>query len=143
MILIYINLYFAGSPSFLPRQISTPMTMRSQQGLYPNLQQSPYQDGHFNSSQIGSPNQSFPAQSPYRHNINSPTPFNQSSFIANGGQHIRDQNMQQIEYTAKHNGLYIYVARILSPVWSLKCVTKSPAPDNNEYVSCFIACTNW
>lgn len=81
-----------------------------------------------------SPSQSFLPQSPYQQNMLSPTPFNQSSF-GNATQQ-RDPNYPvQAEFSAKHNGLYIYVGRILSPIWNLKCVVKSKAPDNKEFVS--------
>lgn len=69
----------------------------------------------------------------YQQNMMSPTPFNQSSF--NMTQQPRDNFPLQIEYSAKHNGVYIYVGRILSPIWNLKCVTKSMTPDNKEFVS--------
>ncbi|CAG9783700.1 unnamed protein product [Diatraea saccharalis] len=122
-----------GSPKFSPRQMSTPMSMRGPQGqIQPKMNQS-YQHGGMNQSFPGSPNQSMMPQ-PYQHNMMSPTPFNQSSF--NITQQQRDQNFPvHIEYSAKHNGLYIYVGRILACVWNLKCVSKSLTPDNKEFMS--------
>ncbi|XP_013146024.1 PREDICTED: nuclear pore complex protein Nup155 [Papilio polytes] len=59
-----------------------------------------------------------------------------SSFMGNVTQHQRDPNFPiQVEYSAKHNGLYIYVGRILSPIWNLKCVTISLTPDKKEFMS--------
>ncbi|XP_045519163.1 nuclear pore complex protein Nup154 [Pieris brassicae] len=107
-----------GSPKFSPRQMSTPMSrpqeMRPQVQSFQQMNQS-----------LG--NQSM--MSPYQ-NV-SPTPFNQSSFVGNMSQ-PRDF---QVEYSAKHNGLYIYVGRILCPIWNLKCVTKSLTPDKKEFMS--------
>lgn len=89
-----------------------------------------------NQSFPGSPNQSMMPQSPFQQNMMSPTPFNQTSFVGNVTQQQRDPNFPiQVEYSAKHNGLYIYIGRILAPIWNLKCVSKSLTPDNKEFVS--------
>ncbi|XP_053623527.1 nuclear pore complex protein Nup154 [Plodia interpunctella] len=124
------------SLKFSPRQMSTPMTMRGPQG---QLQQGKlnhsYQQGQMNQSFPGSPNQSVVPQSPFQQNMMSLAPFNQSSFVANMSQQ-RDPNYPvQVEYSAKHNGLYIYVGRILAPIWNLKCVSKSLTPDHKEFLS--------
>ncbi|XP_075969524.1 nuclear pore complex protein Nup154 [Anticarsia gemmatalis] len=125
------------SPKFSPRQMSTPMSMRGPQGQIQQgkLNQS-YQMGGQNQSFAGSPNQSMMPQSPFHQSMMSPTAFNQSSFVGNVTQQQRDPNFAMpVEYSAKHNGLYIYIGRILSPIWSLKCVTMSQTPDNKEFMS--------
>ncbi|XP_048479675.1 nuclear pore complex protein Nup154 [Plutella xylostella] len=122
-----------GSPKFSPRQMSTPMTMRGPLGPVTLSQQ--YQQGQMNQSYMSSPNQSHAGQSPYHPNMMSPTPFNQSSFQGNITQQQRDPNGPiQVEFSAKHNGLYIYVGRILAPIWNLKCVSKSVS-DSKEFMS--------
>ncbi|XP_060810852.1 nuclear pore complex protein Nup154 [Amyelois transitella] len=124
------------SPKFSPRQMSTPMTIRGPQGQiqHGKLNHS-YQQGQMNQSFPASPNQSGVLQSPFHQNLLSPTPFNQSSFVGNMSQQ-RDPNFPvQVEYSAKHNGLYIYVGRILAPIWNLKCVSKSSTPDRKEFMS--------
>ncbi|XP_068630123.1 nuclear pore complex protein Nup154 [Battus philenor] len=126
-----------GSPKFSPRQMSTPMTMRGvQEQIRPNQMNQSYQQAQLNQSVSSGQNQSLMPQSPFQQNVMSPTGFNQSSFMGNVTQHQRDQNFPiQIEYSAKHNGLYIYVGRILSPIWNLKCVTNSLTPDKKEFMS--------
>ncbi|XP_063822152.1 nuclear pore complex protein Nup154 [Ostrinia nubilalis] len=126
-----------GSPKFSPRQMSTPMSMRGPQGqMQPGKLNQSYQQAAMNQSFPGSPNQSMMPQSPFQQNMMSPTPFNQSSFVGNVTQQQRDQNFPiQVEYSAKHNGLYIYIGRILAPIWNLKCVSKSLTPDNKEFMS--------
>lgn len=119
--------------------MSTPMTMRGPQspmqvpmGKYNQT----FQQNQINQSFHGSPNQSVMPQSPFHQNPMSPTPFNQPSFVANVGQHQRDQNFpMQMEYSARHCGLYIYVGRILTSIWNLKCVSQSQTQNNKEYVS--------
>ncbi|KAI5633067.1 hypothetical protein NE865_14195 [Phthorimaea operculella] len=117
-----------GSPKFSPRQMSTPMTIRGPQGqMQPGKLNQSYQQPLNQSYQ--SPNQS--VQSPYQ-NVMSPG-FNQSSF--NVTQQPRDPNFSmQAEYSAKHNALYIYIGRILAPIWNLKCVSKSSTPDKKEFL---------
>lgn len=83
---------------------------------------------------MGMQNQSLMPQS-FQQTMMSPAPFNQTSFMGNVTQQARDNFPMQVEFSAKHNGLYIYVGRILSPIWNLKCVTKSQTPDNKEFVS--------
>lgn len=88
-----------------------------------------------NQSFPGSPNQSMMPQSPFHQSMLSPG-FNQSSFVGNMTQQQRDPNFPMpIEYSAKHNGLYIYIGRILAPIWGLKCVSMSQSPDHKEFVS--------
>lgn len=126
-----------GSPRFSPRQMSTPMTMRGPQAHMQQgkLNQS-YQTGAPNQSFASSPNQSMMPQSPFHQNLLSPSAINQSSFMGNMTQQQIDPNFPMpVEYSAKHNGLYIYVGRILSSIWSLKCVTISQTPDNKEFMS--------
>ncbi|CAK1581968.1 unnamed protein product [Parnassius mnemosyne] len=126
-----------GSPKFSPRQMSTPMTMRGpQEQIRSGQMNQSYQQAHMNQSVGGAPNQSMMPQSPLHHNAMSPTAFNQSSFLGNVTQHQRDPNYPiQIEYSAKHNAMYIYVGRILSPIWNLKCVSISLTPDKKEFMS--------
>lgn len=128
--LLYI---VTGSPKFSPRQVSTPMSTRPQDQLRQGQLNLSYQQAQMNQS-MGIPNQSMMPQT-YQQNIMTPLAFNQSSFMGNVTQQPRDNYPMQVEYSAKHNGLYIYVGRILSPIWNLKCVTKSVAPDNKELVS--------
>jgi nuclear pore complex protein Nup155 len=115
--------------------MSTPMSMRGPHGQIQQARMNQsYQHGSINQSYQASPNQSMMPQSPLQPNIMSPTGFNQSSFHAT--QQQRDPNFPlQLEYSAKHNGLYVYVGRILSPIWNLKCVSKSHTPDDKEFVS--------
>ncbi|CAH2259179.1 jg9998 [Pararge aegeria aegeria] len=120
-----------GSPKFLPRQVSTPMSVRPQDQLRHGQMNQSYQ-AHMNQS-MGMQSQSFMPQT-FQQNM-SPTPFSQSSFMGNATQQTRDNFPIQAEYSAKHNGLYIYVGRILCPIWNLKCVTKSMTPDNKEFMS--------
>ncbi|KAF9410958.1 hypothetical protein HW555_010090, partial [Spodoptera exigua] len=124
-----------GSPKFSPRQMSTPMSIRGPQGqLQPGKLNQSYQ-GPMNQSFPGSPNQSMMPQSPFHQSMMSPG-FNQSSFVGNMTQQPRDPNFPMpIEYSAKHNGLYIYIGRILAPIWGLKCVTMSQSPDKKEFMS--------
>ncbi|CAH0604650.1 unnamed protein product [Chrysodeixis includens] len=124
------------SPKFSPRQMSTPMTVRGPQGQIQQgkLNQS-YQPAPMNQSFPGSPNQSLMPQSPFHQSMMSPG-FNQSSFVGNMTQQQRDPNFAPpVEYSAKHNGLYIYIGRILAPIWNLKCVSVSQSPDNKEFMS--------
>ncbi|CAG4909693.1 unnamed protein product [Colias eurytheme] len=120
-----------GSPKFSPRQVSTPMSIRPQDQMRQMQMNQSYQQMQMNQS-IG--NQSIAPQSPYQQNINR-TPFNQSSFVGNVTQPNRENFQLQVEYSSKHNGLYIYVGRILLPIWNLKCVTKSLTPDKKEFMS--------
>lgn len=116
--------------------MSTPMTVRGPQGQIQQgkLNQS-YQQAPMNQSFPGSPNQSLMPQSPFHQSMMSPG-FNQSSFVGNMTQQQRDPNfVPPVEYTAKHNGLYIYIGRILAPIWNLKCVSVSQSPDRKEFVS--------
>lgn len=124
------------SPKFSPRQMSTPMSMRGPQGqMQPGKLNQSYQPGPMNQSFPGSPNQSMMPQSPFHQSMLSPG-FNQSSFVGNMTQQQRDPNFPMpIEYSAKHNGLYIYIGRILAPIWGLKCVSMSKSPDHKEFVS--------
>ncbi|XP_045785150.1 nuclear pore complex protein Nup154 [Maniola jurtina] len=121
-----------GSPKFLPRQVSTPMSVRPQDQLRQGQMNQSYQS-HINQT-MGMQNQTFMPQT-LQQNMMSPTPFNQSSYMGNVTQQTRDNFPLQAEYSAKHNGLYIYVGRILCPIWNLKCVTKSMTPDNKEFMS--------
>lgn len=41
----------------------------------------------------------------------------------------------QVSFSAKHNGLYLYVSRILRPIWLSMCVQKVTTEANKEYVS--------
>lgn len=115
--------------------MSTPMTARGQQHMQPaNLNQS-YQQHQMNQSYQRSPNQ--PMMPQYQQNAMSPS-FNQS-FGANVTQQQRDPNYpMQLEFSAKHNGIYIYVGKILAPIWNQKCVSKSQTPDNKEFVSTWL-----
>ncbi|KAL4703015.1 hypothetical protein ACJJTC_010001 [Scirpophaga incertulas] len=122
-----------GSPKFSPRQMSTPMSVRNPQSQVQTgrVNQS-YQHGATNQSYL-TPNHSMAPHSPFQQNVMSPTAFNQSSF--NVTQQHREPNYPvPIEYSAKHNGMYIYVGRILYPIWNLKCVSKSHTPDNKEFM---------
>ncbi|XP_069365133.1 nuclear pore complex protein Nup154 [Maniola hyperantus] len=121
-----------GSPKFLPRQVSTPMSVRPQDQLRQGQMNQSYQS-HINQT-MGMQNQTFMPQT-LQQNMMSPTAFSQSSFMGNVTQQTRDNFPLQAEYSAKHNGLYIYVGRILCPIWNLKCVTKSITPDNKEFMS--------
>ncbi|XP_072943957.1 nuclear pore complex protein Nup154 [Epargyreus clarus] len=124
-----------GSPKFSPRQVSTPMTMRGTHEHIMSGQLNQSYPGPMNQSLGPIPNQTMMPQSPFQQNMMSPAPFNQSSFMGNVTQQ-RDMNYPvPIEYSAKHNGLYIYVGRILSPIWNLKCVSMSQTPDNKEFMS--------
>lgn len=127
---------FLGSPKFSPRQMSTPMSRGPQgqiQGPQANKFNQSYQQ-HMNQSFPGSPNHSMMTQQP-QYSM-SPTPYNQTSFNGNLTQQQRDPSYPvPIEFSAKHNGLYIYVGRILLPIWNLKCVSKSQTPDSKEFVS--------
>ncbi|OWR42917.1 Nuclear pore complex protein Nup155 [Danaus plexippus plexippus] len=118
------------SPKFSPRQVSTPMSTRPQDQMRMNQMNQSYQQQQMNQSMAVQNQTMMPS---YQQNMMSPTPFNQSSF--NMTQQPRDNFPLQIEYSAKHNGVYIYVGRILSPIWNLKCVTKSMTPDNKEFMS--------
>ncbi|XP_063620313.1 nuclear pore complex protein Nup154 [Cydia splendana] len=119
------------SPKFSPRQMSTPMNApKGRPNQFPqsptgNLNQS-YQ---LNRSYPRSPGQQIMPQYPQ-----SPG-FNQS-FGANVTQQVRDPSYPiQFEFSAKHNGAYIYVGKILSPIWNQKCVSKSQTPDKKEFMS--------
>lgn len=125
-----------GSPKFLPRQMSTPMNVRGQLGQPQSGKMNQSYQSQMNQSYQGSPTHSMIPQSPYHQNMMSPTLFNQSSFAGNMTRQQRDPSYP-MDFSAKHNGLYIYVGRILSPIWNLKCVSKSQAPENKEFVSNF------
>ncbi|XP_023943990.2 nuclear pore complex protein Nup154 [Bicyclus anynana] len=112
-----------GSPKFVPRQVSTPMAPRPQDQLRQGQMNQSYQ-GHMNQTVMQ--NQSFMPSFQQ-----SPTQFSQASFNVS---QTRD-NFPTQEFSAKHNGLYIYVGRILYPIWNLKCVTKSMTPDDKEFMS--------
>lgn len=127
------------SPAFSPRQMSTPMTMRVPQSgnQMPQSTQSPYQQSPINHSQIPmSPsNQSF--RGPFQAMM-SPNQFNQSGQFNKSYNMIQQQmdpNLPMPEFTAKHNGLYMYVGRIVSPIWFAKCVSKSLTPEKKEFLS--------
>ncbi|XP_026329328.1 nuclear pore complex protein Nup154 [Hyposmocoma kahamanoa] len=122
------------SPKFSPRQMSTPMIMRGPQGqIQPSKQNQSYQQGPMNQSYPGSPSLSM--SSPFQQPMTSPAPFNQSSFMGNVTHQQRDLNFSaQLEYSPKHNGLYIYVGRILAPIWNLRCVATSMTPDKKEFM---------
>lgn len=130
--------YFSDSPKFSPRQMSTPMIIRGPQGqIQPSKLNQSYQQGPMNQSYPGSPSLSM--SSPFQQPMTSPAPFNQSSFMGNVTHQQRDPHFSaQFEYSPKHNGLYIYVGRILAPIWNLRCVATSMTPDKKEFVSAFI-----
>lgn len=77
-----------------------------------------------------------PGQSPSAFNqsvILNQAPMNQPNvFQPMGAQ--ENINFPTIQFSPKHEGLYIYVGRILRPVWQMKCVTKSTV-DNKDFVS--------
>lgn len=82
---------------FSPNIISTPMSNQHQQTFQyqqPQSPQSAYQSGLFNSQQSM---------------LN--TSAQMSTFIEN-----------PFSYSAKHNGLYLYLGRILRPIWNVCCV---------------------
>ncbi|XP_041977071.1 nuclear pore complex protein Nup154 [Aricia agestis] len=120
------------SPKFSPRQMSTPMTRPQDQMRQAQMNQSFNQTQMNQSVGLASPN-SVP-QSPYQ-NMMSPGIFNQSSFVGNVTQQPQNGFPVQAEYSAKHNGMYIYVGKILAPIWNLKCVSKSQTPDNKEFMT--------
>lgn len=112
------------SPHFSPRQVSTPMVGRSAANVHQSLQaalQSPGQGG---------------IPSPPIHPL---SPHNQSN-ISNQPNMFQTMGVQEnanfptMRFSPKHEGLYIYVGRILRPVWQMKCVTKSTV-DNKDFVS--------
>lgn len=43
-------------------------------------------------------------------------------------------------YSAKHTGLYLYLGRLLRPIWNLNCVQKITTDSKKIYVShdCFV-----
>lgn len=43
----------------------------------------------------------------------------------------------QFTYSAKHNGLYLYLCRILRPIWNSCCVEKISTESHKEYVSTY------
>lgn len=51
-------------------------------------------------------------------------------------------NYAAVQFSAKHDGLYIYVGRIVRPIWQMKCVTKSIA-ENKDFVSIFQIYSNY
>lgn len=40
-------------------------------------------------------------------------------------------------YSCKHNGLYLYLARILRPIWNQHCIQKMSPDVKNKFVSLF------
>ncbi|KAI8435058.1 hypothetical protein MSG28_003473, partial [Choristoneura fumiferana] len=98
---------------------TTPAPIGQQHMQPANLNQS-YQQHQMNQSYQRSPNQ--PMMPQYQQNAMSPS-FNQS-FGANVTQQQRDSNYpMQVEFSAKHNGIYIYVGKILAPIWNQKCMS--------------------
>lgn len=130
--------YSTDSPKFSPRQMSTPMSTRGPQGqVQIGKYNQPYQHGSMNQTFQGSLNNSMLPQNQYQQTMMSP-PLNQSSFVGNLSQQREPNFPMQMEFSAKHNGVYIYVGRILSSIWNLNCVFKSEAPDNKQFVSIFV-----
>ncbi|XP_023298970.2 nuclear pore complex protein Nup154 [Lucilia cuprina] len=68
--------------------------------------------------------QNTPIQSPIQHTQYPLSPiYNQNSFIGSGIAPVNDMNT--IIYSSKHDGLYIYVARLLRPIWKIRCVDEN------------------
>lgn len=85
---------------------------------------------------------------PPQYNYNLPPPqtsqqFNTSMEIANNTQPYsipqrRSPNFEinsPFVYSSKHTGLYLYLARILRPIWNLNCVQKVTVDSKKTYVS--------
>lgn len=51
-----------------------------------------------------------------------------------GGNALYDANCPFF-FSPKHNGLYLYVGRILRPIWNLRCVEKMTLDAKKFYVS--------
>lgn len=49
--------------------------------------------------------------------------YNPNTYAGSGIATINDMNT--IMYSSKHDGLYIYVARLLRPIWKLRCVDEN------------------
>lgn len=98
-----------GNPSiFLPNMMSTPMQQHS-----PFAQTMPM-----------TPQVNFTANS-----ITPVVPHFQPNMS-----HMYDPN-SQYQFSSKHNGLYLYVARILRPIWNLRCVEKMTFDGKRFYLT--------
>ncbi|KAM7353005.1 nuclear pore complex protein Nup154 [Cochliomyia hominivorax] len=120
-------LLYGGEPKF-----TNQMQMIQRQRLYLNhsveldQRNSPqmFMSTPVTSSGSGSTIQNIPMQSPLQHSTQNPLSpiYNQNSFIGSGIAPFNDMNT--IIYSSKHDGLYIYVARLLRPVWKIRCVSE-------------------
>lgn len=107
---------FSGTSMFSPNIISTPAPPQYQQSMYsPQSPGGPYQQGGF-------PQQGHQAGSL------------QSSFSQTMPQQSTFDPTNYINFSAKHNGLYLYLGRILRPVWNRRCVDRI-CPDGKTIVN--------
>lgn len=51
-------------------------------------------------------------------------------------QHFNQQPPQDITYSAQHSALYLYVARLLRPIWMKKCVILPQCISSISYQDC-------
>lgn len=106
---MYFFYFLVGSASvFSPNIISTPLPAQ------------------YNSSNMVSPQQFS------RTNLDMST--NQQYQITQRRTHNFDINTPFI-YSPKHTGLYLYLSRILRPIWNLNCVQKVTVDPKKTYVS--------
>lgn len=116
------------STMFQPNLVSTPMhpsqqhQQQQQQGNYgsgPNAS--------FSNTSLQGPQQGYQAATP-NSTMMPPAPFQQNPNLSYTG-------YEPFSYSPKHNGLYLYLSRILRPIWGLNCVEKVTADGKKIYVS--------
>lgn len=52
------------------------------------------------------------------------------------GPHFNQQQPQDISYSAKHSALYLYVGRLLRPIWLKKCVILPQGISSISHLDC-------
>lgn len=49
--------------------------------------------------------------------------FNQNSYVSSGIAPVNDLNT--VTYSSKHDALYLYFARLIRPIWKMRCVDEN------------------
>lgn len=92
---------------------------------------------HHNNSFM--PSMSTPISSPISHHLTSATGFNVSPIASHQQQHynngvVSGEQMIDVQFSARHDAVYLYLARILRPIWALKVASTQTMEGNQKYL---------
>jgi len=109
---VHFGMSYINSPQ--PHQMSTPMVMRTKDQFNPQQQQVQYPSAHQQLQQQQQP-----------HEARQDLQFKQL------------QSECEVHFSGKHDAIYIYLSRLLAPIWDLKllCELTATARTNDELVA--------